>query len=307
MSPSIQPAAFAQSTLSGIWTAIATPFDEAGTIDWPAFERLLTLQLEGRVTGIVISGTTGEAPTLAVQEKLAMIRKARAFTKGKMRIMAGSGGNNTEQSIELSRLAEEAGADSLLIVTPPYNKPSQRGLCLHFEAIAKAVSIPLCLYHVPGRTGQKLTADQIAEIAALPQVAAIKEASADLALFSDTRAKTSATMLSGDDITFFPALALGCEGVISVLTNLYPGAFRSLYDAFMAGNISRARAFHFALAPTINALFCESNPGPLKAALASKGVCKNIMRLPLAPVTEASSITISQALKKTDQALAEIH
>lgn len=293
-------------SFDGIWTALATPFDSAGSIDWTAFERLVKMQVEAKVTGIVISGTTGETPTLAVQEKLAMLRKAKSLVQGQIRIMAGSGGNNTEQSVELSRLAEEAGADSLLIVTPPYNKPSILGLRLHLEAIAKATSVPLCLYHVPGRTAQKLSADQLSELTQLKRVVAIKEASADLALFSDTRAKTKAAMLSGDDITFLPALAVGCDGVISVLSNLYPDPFRRLFEAFKKGDIQKAKALHFALAPTINALFCESNPGPLKAALAIKGWCGNYLRLPLAPVTESNYHHISQALKSTDQALAEI-
>lgn len=297
----------AHSAFSGIWTAIATPFEDSGAIDWAAFERLMQLQIDAKVRGVVISGTTGETPTLAVQEKLALIRKANALSQGRIRIMAGSGGNNTEQSVELSRLAQEAGADSLLVVTPPYNKPSQRGLCLHFEAIANAVSIPLCLYHVPGRTNQKLSAAQLCEIAQLPRVHAIKEASGDLNLFSDTRAKTSAAMLSGDDITFLPALAIGCDGVISVLTNLYPVEFGAMQTAYNSGDVVKARALHFALAPTINALFCESNPGPVKAALSIKGLARNIVRLPLAPVTSTNFELISQALNATDRALAEIN
>ena len=153
-----------QKNFDGVWTAIATPFIHGGAIDWASFEKHLEQQAAGGVTGVVISGTTGESPTLTVQEKISLVRKARAILPPKVRIMAGSGGNNTSQSMELSKLCVDAGADSLLIVTPPYNKPSMAGLKLHFQMISDAVQVPLCLYHVPGRTGQNLSASALATI-----------------------------------------------------------------------------------------------------------------------------------------------
>ena len=293
--------------LRGVWTALATPFDSSFQIDWKAFDKLLEQQAKGKVTGVVISGTTGESPTLTVQEKLAMVRKARANLPSSVRVMAGSGGNNTEQSVELSRLCVEAGADSLLIVTPPYNKPSIAGLKLHFEAIAHAVKVPLCLYHVPGRTAQKLTAGQISSLCTIPSIGAIKEASADLGLFSDVREKYSHVMLTGDDITFLPSLSVGGDGVISVLTNIFPAEFVRMMTSFEAGRVKEAQRIHHALAPFINALFCESNPGPLKAALKLRGIAENIVRLPLAPVTSDSFLMIQSALSQTDKDLAALN
>jgi 4-hydroxy-tetrahydrodipicolinate synthase len=199
---------------SGVWTAIATPFLENGSIDWPAFEKHLAQQASGGVNGIVISGTTGESPTLTVQEKISLVRKARALLPGTIRIMAGSGGNNTAQSVELSKLCVDAGADSLLIVTPPYNKPSPAGLKLHFQTIADAVDVPLCLYHVPGRTGQSLSAGIIASLTSINRVLAVKEASGDLALYGRVVCQSKADVLSGDDPTYLASLAVGGQGVI---------------------------------------------------------------------------------------------
>lgn len=250
-----------QASLRGIWTAIATPFDSSFGIDWKAFEKLLQHQVDGKVTGVVISGTTGESPTLTVQEKLAMVRKAKAVLPKTVRVMAGSGGNCTNQSVELSRLCVEAGADSLLIVTPPYNKPTLAGLKLHFAAIADAVKVPLCLYHVPGHTGKKLTAEQLTAVCANPAIAAIKEASADLGLFSDTRERCQQVMLSGDDITFLPALSVGGDGVISVLTNVFPGEFVRMMTAFEAGRVAEADASITPLHPLSTPCFASLIPG----------------------------------------------
>lgn len=269
----------------GVWTALATPFKDDLEIDWDAFDKLLALQEKGRVTGVVIAGTTGESPTLTVQEKLSMIRRARATLGPNVRVMAGTGDNNTRQSAELSRLAEDAGADSLLIVTPPYNKPSTAGLVNHYQTIAGAVKIPLCVYHVPGRTAQMLTVDQLAAICQVKGVAAVKEASADVAFFARALMKTRLAFLTGDDPTYLASLAVGGIGGISVVSNVFPLALVELTEAFEKGDTKRARALHEALLPAIDVLFCEVNPCPAKAALAQLGHCKNTVRAPLAIVT----------------------
>ena len=292
--------------IDGVWTAIATPFSESGAIEWGAFEKHLDQQARGGVSGIVISGTTGESPTLTVQEKISLIRKARAHLPAKVRIMAGSGGNNTAQSIELSKLCVEAGADSLLIVTPPYNKPSSAGLKLHFQMIADNVDVPLCLYHVPGRTGQSLSAASISTLTQISKVQSVKEASGDIALYARLVNTSEASILSGDDPTYLASLAVGGRGVISVVSNIFPEAMVELTRAFNAQQNDKALAIHKVLLPAIDVLFCESNPGPLKAALDIFGLGKNILRAPLAPVTDDNYALIKSTLHSTKEALSKI-
>ncbi|MGE0171503.1 MAG: 4-hydroxy-tetrahydrodipicolinate synthase [Oligoflexales bacterium] len=272
------------SSITGVYTAIATPFLPNSEIDWEGFEKLVGLQKEAKIDGLVVCGTTGESPALSVQEKLSLIRKAKVLANGQMKIMGGTGGNNTQQSVELSRLAVDAGADSLLIVTPPYNKPSLAGMIGHFSAIAKEVRVPLCLYHVPGRTGQHLTVEELREVCALPSVTSVKEASGNLAFYSRGIEATKASFLSGDDITFLPSLSVGGSGVVSVISNLFPKAWKRLYTSYQQKDLKDALAIHNATLELNQHLYCESNPGPLKAALSVAGICKNEVRLPLAPV-----------------------
>lgn len=289
-----------QPSFRGVWTALVTPFRADSQVDWEGFDRLLAMQEEAGVAGIVLSGTTGESPTLAVHEKLALIRRARARLAPQVRIMAGTGDNNTQQSIELSRLAQDAGADSLLVVTPPYNKPSTAGLIGHYKAIASQVSIPLCLYHVPGRTAQFLSVDAISKICAEAGIACVKEASADVAFFSRAKMKAGIPFLSGDDPTYLASLTVGGVGVISVISNVYPKAMVELTKVFETGDQKRALAIHEALLPAIDAMFCEVNPCPVKAALRQRGIIQDVVRQPLAPVTEASDVLIRETLRETE-------
>ncbi len=282
--------------IHGVWTALATPFRDDLEIDWDAFDKLLGAQEKAGVSGVVISGTTGESPTLSVQEKLSLIRRARATLGPAVRVMAGTGDNNTRQSIELSRLAEDAGADSLLVVTPPYNKPSLAGLVNHYQLIAAAVTVPLCVYHVPGRTAQFLSVDQLAAICQVKGVGSVKEASADVAYFSRALMKAKLPFLSGDDPTYLGSLAVGGSGIISVVSNVFPGEMVALTEAFFRGDLKKARAWHEALLPAIDVLFCEVNPCPAKAALAQMGLCKNTVRAPLAPVTSENYKIIESTL-----------
>ncbi|SME90300.1 4-hydroxy-tetrahydrodipicolinate synthase [Pseudobacteriovorax antillogorgiicola] len=293
-------------SIKGVHTAIVTPFDKDGNLDWDSFEKLLDHQAKGKVDGVVISGTTGESPTLTVQEKLALIRKARAYLPESIQVMAGAGSNNTQASVEMAKLAVDAGADSLLVVTPPYNKPSLNGLKLHFSSIATATNHPICLYHVPGRTGQLLSAAELAELCAIEQVVAVKEASADISLFSRAERISQANYLSGDDFTFLGSLAVEGDGVISVVTNIYPQAFRVLYDAFKAGDNPKAARIHKALLPAIEVLFYESNPGPSKAILANKGLCQNYFRAPMVPVSQESYAHIMNVVEDTERALSDL-
>jgi len=244
-----------------------------------------------------VCGTTGESPTLSVQEKLALFRKTRAVLPQSVRMMAGTGGSNTAQCLELSKLAVDSGADSLLIVTPPYNKPSPLGLTQHFTAIASAAKVPICLYHVPGRTAQLLSPSLLAEICNTASIAAVKEASGDMALFSRLVTKTKAAVLTGDDPTFLASLAIGGKGVISVISNVYPKLAVALWRAFSAGKKDEALALHNHILPMIDALFCEANPGPVKYILSSMGLIENQLRLPMAPVIESSVAQIREAMR----------
>ncbi len=294
------------SRISGVYTALVTPFTQDGAIDWPAFDRLLEFQARAEVDGIVISGTTGEAPTLTVDEKISLFRRARTALPRNIAVMAGTGGNCTKQSIELSKLAQDAGVDSLLIVTPPYNKPSLEGLQAHYGALGQNLRLPLCLYHVPSRTGQRLTAEELSLLCALPQIKAVKEASGDLYLFSKARKASDAVYLSGDDFTFLASLAVGGQGVISVVTNVFPRAFVVLQRSFQGGHLTAATAIHDALLSFTEALFSESSPGPTKAVLSHMGLIENCLRLPLVPVQSQTMQRLKEVYQSTQSRLKEL-
>lgn len=286
-----------------VWTALATPFKADGSIDLAAWEKMLATQVEGDVSGVVIAGSTGEGPTLSAQEKLSLVKKTKALLGESLSIMASAGGSQTAQSVELAKLCEEAGADSLLVVTPPYNKPSLAGLKIHFSEIAASVKIPVCLYHVPGRTGQRLSAEQLAELCKIPNVTMVKEASADLCLFSEAAMKSDAKYLSGDDFTYLPSLTVGGKGVISVISNLFPKAVVRLGELFLGDDFEKALKLHRILFPMNQVLFCESNPAPLKAALHAWGICDEVLRPPLARVTDASRASIIGTLRQVREQL----
>ncbi|MBC7660176.1 MAG: 4-hydroxy-tetrahydrodipicolinate synthase [Chitinophagaceae bacterium] len=293
-------------TIEGVYTALVTPFTEGGQVDWKAFDKLLDMQVSAGVDGIVISGTTGESPTLTVDEKVSLFRRARAYLPSSVQMMAGTGGNCTQQSIELSKLAQDAGANSLLIVTPPYNKPTLVGLKAHYEAIGQSVKIPLCLYHVPGRTAQKLSAEELATLCDIPSITAVKEASADLFLFSKALIHSKANYLSGDDFTYLPSLALGGHGVISVVTNVFPKAFVEMTKRFRAGDHKSALQLHNALLPLIEGLFVEANPSPAKDLLSHMGVIKNTLRLPLVSVLPSTHDKLLTLFAQTKRQLVEL-
>lgn len=293
-------------TFDGVITALVTPFTKDNLIDWQGFEALLKMQEDAGVHGVVVSGTTGESPTLSAQEKLSLIRKARATLPTTIKVIAGTGGNDTNQSIELSKLAADAGADGLLVVTPPYNKPSPAGLNLHYSEIAASTQLPVMLYHVPGRTAQHLSADVMADLCQISNVTSVKEASADLCLFSRLIQKTSANVLSGDDPSFLASLAVGGKGVVSVITNLFPKAFVKMYEAFKAGENEKALVIHNALFPLMEAMFCEPNPAPMKFALSLEGVCLNSLRAPLCPITKQSEELLKTLLAESKEKLKSV-
>lgn len=288
--------------ISGVYTALITPF-KMGSIDYEALGNLCARQVVAGVDGLVLSGTTGESPTLNTKEKLELVTFVRREFGSQIRIMGGSGNNNTADSAKLSQGMAEAGADSLLVVTPPYNKPSQAGLVAHFKAVSTATPLPICLYHVPGRTGQRLSPRSLADLCSIDQVVAVKEASADLALFSEANQLSDASYLSGDDFTYLASLAVGGNGVISVLTNVFPKAFVKMHRLSLEGKRSAALDIHNAIFDFTSKLFIESNPCPTKYILAKLGLCENDLRLPLAPVTNESAKVIEESYEKAALAL----
>lgn len=271
--------------LRGVYTAIITPFHADGGLDLEALGALIERQIDAEVAGVVPCGTTGEASTLSAAEQAAVIEATVRAVRGRVQVIAGVGGNNTQEVIERARAAQALGVDGLLVVTPYYNKPSQEGLFAHYQAIAGAVAgLPLVLYNVPSRTGISLSAQTIARLAAVPGVVAIKEASADLIfageIFHQLRAPLA--VLSGDDFTALPLWSLGGVGVISVASNLWPAQMVALWRAFEAGRLDEAQAIQRRLFPLFRALFVETNPVPVKSLVAwHTGLCAAQVRLPL--------------------------
>uniref|UniRef100_A0A832I1C4 4-hydroxy-tetrahydrodipicolinate synthase n=1 Tax=Eiseniibacteriota bacterium TaxID=2212470 RepID=A0A832I1C4_UNCEI len=267
----------------GMIVAMVTPFRH-GEVDFEATARLVDHLIEGGAEGLVISGSTGEAATTSVEERRRLWAFAKERVRGRVPLIAGTGTNATTDSVALTRMAEELGLDGAMVVTPYYNKPTPRGQVAHFTAVARATRLPLILYNVPGRTGTNTTADVLAQCQHLPNVVAVKEASGSLDQASAVRARTTLTLLSGDDSLTLPMIAVGAVGVISVAGNVAPAAMRALCDHARAGRMADAEAVHRRLGPLFRALFVESNPGPVKALLARMGLIENELRLPLVPV-----------------------
>ena len=290
--------------MQGIWTAIVTPFTSSGEVDTRAFDALLDDQKASGIRGVVVIGSTGEGLTLTVQEKLTLLRRAVSRGKPELEIMSGTGTLSTAQTVEFAKLAVDSGADSMLIVTPPYSKPSTAGLLQHFQAVAEAVSVPICLYHIPGRTGQKLTIEQFRQLSEIPSLTAIKEAGSDMAFYTEIVLATRKTVLSGDDLSFLPSMAAGGEGCVSVLSNILPREMQAIYDAYRQGDNMRALAYHQCLFPLMQALFIESNPAPIKALLAKEYAgMENVLRLPLASLSEANAPTLAKIYRTAKQQL----
>jgi 4-hydroxy-tetrahydrodipicolinate synthase len=276
----------AEQDFSGLHTAIVTPFDQNHRIDEEAYVNHLHYQAEGGVDGIVVSGTTGESPSLTGEEYEYLLDTAVEEVGDDCLIIAGSGSNNTRKTIEVSRKSEELGADGLLIVAPYYNKPEQRGLIEHYTRIADAVDIPIIIYNVPGRTGVNVEAETVAELSAHSNIVAVKEASGDVEQAAEIVAQTSDDfdVLSGEDALTLQIMASGGVGAISVASNVYPSRMKEFVDFGLNNEMVSARQLHYELLPLMNAGFWETNPIPVKAALSIMGRMKNQLRLPLVPL-----------------------
>lgn len=284
----------------GCYTALVTPFEKSGRLDEAGFRRLLRLQLKGGVAGLVPCGSTGEAATLTHDEHRRLVELTLEESQGAVPVIAGVGANATWKAVELAREAETLGADALLLLAPYYNKPTQDGLYAHFAAVARGTRLPVILYNIPGRTAVNVAPATIAKLAhELPNIAAVKEAAGSLDQVSEilVKAPKGFTVLSGDDSLTIPMMSVGARGVVSVVSNIAPNRTRRLCEDFAAGKTKQAAAAHLELFPLIKALFCETNPIPVKAALELMGVCGGQPRLPLTPLTSGNRALLKRELK----------
>ncbi len=284
--------------ITGSIVALVTPMQDDGQIDYAALRSLIDWHIAEGTQCIGAVGTTGESPTVTVEEHCEILRVTVEHAAGRVAVMAGTGGNSTAEAIELSRYAAKVGADCTLSVVPYYNKPSQEGIYRHFRAIAEAVDLPMVLYNVPGRTVADMLPETTLRLAGVPGVIGIKEASADIerAATLIRNAPKGFSIYSGDDGTAIALMLLGGHGNVSVTANVAPRAMRELCDAALAGDARRASAIHLRLLPLHQALFVESSPAPTKWALARLGRCGAALRLPITPLSSAGQAVVEKAL-----------
>lgn len=289
--------------LKGTYTALVTPFQKNGSIDFEALKALLDFQIKGGVEGVVICGSTGESATLNQKEKIAAITTAIEHVKGKITVIAGTGSNDTQATVDMTVIAKELGADAVLIVAPYYNKPTQDGLYQHYKAVADATDIPNIIYNVPGRSGVNISPEiQLRLAHNCSNIVATKEASGNLEQIMDiiNLADENFSILSGDDALTLPVIYMGGHGVISVLSNIAPKAFSNTVRLALKGKIKEANKAHYDLFDLMRLNFIESNPIPVKAALSLMGLCKEIYRLPLTPIQKENKAIIKVALKAAE-------
>ena len=289
-------------TFRGAWTALITPMKENGEVDYDGWRRLIALQIEAGIDGLVPLGTTGETPTLDDGEEERLIKIAVEECAGRVPLIVGAGSNSTRHMEGYVKRARDLGADAALVVTPYYNKPNDAGLIKHFETAA-APGLPVIIYNIAGRTGRNIPTALMEMLAEIPGIAGVKEASGDMGQMTDVidriaRKRGSANpfwVLSGDDGLTLPLLALGGDGLISVISNLVPQKVKALVDACLSGGFEKARALHYELLPLMKNAFIETNPVPIKAAMNWAGLPAGPVRLPLGPLSEPGE----KALRKT--------
>lgn len=283
----------------GTYTAIVTPFRN-GKMDLPALERVIRAQIKGGVDGIVPAGTTGESPTISFEEHIELIERSVQLANGKIKVIAGTGGNSTEEAIYLTKAAEKAGADGSLQVAPYYNKPTQEGLFQHFRAIAKGTGLPILLYSIPGRCGIEIGFETVVRLAReCPNVVGIKEASGSPDRVSQIRNALGAKfdILSGDDSLTLPFMAVGGDGVVSVASNVIPKEVAKMVQLFAAGDARGALKLHAKFFPLFRNLFIETNPGPVKAAMVLQGVIEEEYRLPMVKMEKKTRDVLEQTMR----------
>lgn len=288
------------AVFTGCGVAIATPFNEDGTVDFDSFENLINWQIEEGIDAIIACGTSGEASTLDDDEHVETIKFCVDVVNGRVPVIGGAGSNDTRHGINLAKRIEAAGADALLLVTPYYNKCSQQGLIEHYRATADAVSIPCILYSVQGRTGVNIAPKTVAELAKHPNITGIKEASGNISQVAEIcrLVPDDFAVYSGNDDMVVPLLSLGGVGYISVIANIMPRESVEMTKSFFEGNIERARELQLSMKPLIDSMFADVNPIPVKAALAKMNIIKPYFRLPLCPPSSEVDSLIEQEMKK---------
>ncbi|MBK8570589.1 MAG: 4-hydroxy-tetrahydrodipicolinate synthase [Nitrosomonadales bacterium] len=286
--------------IKGSIVAIVTPMDEDGSLDLAAFRALIDFHIMQGTDSIVVVGTTGESPTVDLTEHELLIQVAVEHVAGRIPVIAGTGANSTKEAIELAAFSKKAGADASLTVVPYYNKPTQEGLYLHFKAIAEAVDMPHILYNVPGRTCADMNNDTVLRLAQIPNIVGIKDASGDIERGSDLlqRAPKDFAVYSGDDASALALILLGAHGTISVTANVAPRLMHEMCLAALNGEVAKAREINFRLLGLHRYLFIEANPIPVKWAVSSMGKMKNVLRLPLTPLSADSQNIVENAMRQ---------
>ncbi|KAB2337738.1 4-hydroxy-tetrahydrodipicolinate synthase [Cytobacillus depressus] len=285
--------------LGRVSTAMVTPFDKKGHIDFSKTTHLINHLISNGTDSLVIAGTTGESPTLSKEEKIALFKHAVKIADKRIPVIAGTGSNNTYESIELTKKAEQAGVDGIMVVAPYYNKPNQEGLYQHFKAIAESTDLPVMVYNVPGRTAVNIAPDTIIRLSEIPNIFAVKEASGDLNAMAKIIAGTdeSFQLYSGDDSLTIPVMAIGGNGIVSVAAHVIGNEMQEMIQAFMHGEIEKAAKLHQTLLPIMEGLFAAPSPVPVKTALQLIGLDIGSVRLPLVPLTEQERSKLSGLFK----------
>lgn len=282
----------------GSFPALITPFKDNFEIDFDAYGRLVDFHLEKGSNGIVPCGCSGEAATLSHDEQKSLIRFVVERVAGRIPVIAGTGSNNTREAVGLTKYAREVGADAALLITPYYNKPTPAGQIAHYTTVAEEAGIPIMLYNVPGRTGTRMLPETISELNKVPNIVSVKEACGSVDQVSNILHLCDINVMSGDDSLTLPMMAVGGSGVVSVAANVVPDLVAGMCKAANAGDFAEAKALHYKILPLAIALFLETNPMPAKAALAKMGMIKNVLRLPLVPMTDESASRLDPVLKE---------
>lgn len=282
-----------------VLTAMVTPFNQNGEIDFNATKTLVEHLITNGTDGLVVAGTTGESPTLTTEEKIELFKCVVEAAAGRVHVIAGTGSNNTQASISLTKLAEETGVDGIMLVAPYYNKPFQEGLYQHFKTIAESTSLPVMLYNIPGRSVVNISVETIVRLSEIPNVVSIKEASGNLDAMAEIISKTPSdfTLYSGDDGLTIPVLAIGGAGVISVASHIIGNDMQEMINAFKNGDVQKAAATHRNLLPIMRALFIAPSPSPVKAALNLNGIQVGGVRLPMVPLSNKEQSALEEVLQ----------
>ena len=285
---------------SGTFTALITPF-RTGEVDVEALEGMVEFQIQHGVSGLVPCGTTGETPAMSEEEDRVVVETVVRVANGRVPVVAGTGSNSTDMAIKYTKMAQEVGADGSLQVAPYYNKPTQEGLYRHFAVIAESTDLPLILYNIPGRTSVTISAETMARLAEIPNIVGVKDSTLSMNMISDVKSMCGEEfdVLSGDDPMTLPLISLGGQGVISVASNVAPGAVSDMVRTLLSGDFERGRELHYELLPLFRALFVETNPIPVKTAASLLGLCSDEMRLPLIPMSGKNLRQLQETMERS--------